>query len=182
MPSWESGTGNGRASGTGSGASLDSRGAPPSPPPPVSSRTLEHRCPKCQAVVGRSRITRTPIGKPFVVCSTCDTFVPCEPFNEWDFLDGNAKARLLMVVGLQTLVFGVIPALLYGVADVALRGDYDVRILLLALAAGLLGVALVRGAAFSAQVARSRRRVADPMYRAKLVEFGRGENAPARQA
>lgn len=148
----------------------------------MSARTLEHRCPKCRAVVGRSRVTRTPIGKPFVVCSTCDTFVPCEPFNEWDFLDRGAKGRLLMIVGLQILVFGAIPALLYGVADVARRGDYDVRLLLIALAAGLVGVALVRGAAFSAQVARSRRRVADPMYRAKLVEFGRGGNASVGQA
>jgi len=148
----------------------------------VSSRTLEHRCPECHAVVGRSRRTRTPIGKPFVVCSTCDTFVPCAPFNEWDFLDGNTKARLLMTVGLQVLVFGVIPGLVYGVGEVLLRGDYDLRILLVVLAVGLLGVGLVRGAAFSAQVGRSRRRVADPMYRAKLVEFGRADGSAGTRA
>ncbi len=138
---------------------------------------VEHRCPQCQTVVGRSRVTRTPIGKPFVVCWTCEAFVPCGPFNEWGFLDPPTKLRYLATVGLQAFVFGVIPGLLYGVGDVVLRGDYDMRIFLIVLGAGLLVIAGLRFLEFSWHVRRSQRRVADPMYRAKLVEFGIGARA-----
>jgi hypothetical protein len=118
-----------------------------------------------------------PIGRPFVICSSCQIVVPCEPFNEWDFIEPNTKMRYLLTVLGQAFVFGLIPGLLYGVVDVIVRGDFDPLILAGALAGGLILVGGLRLAVWSSALRRSQRRVMDPMYQAKIVEFGMGGRA-----
>jgi hypothetical protein len=74
--------------------------------------------------------------------------------------------------GVVWLLSGMIPGLLYALGSILFDQPYSMLAFLIAIGVG----ALLAGGAWLANTAqeirRSRRRMGDPMYRAKLVEFG----------
>jgi len=138
--------------------------------PPPLDRLREYRCPSCHALLGSSSKKKLSIGTPFLECA-CGTFAARPPFSEWDMLDPPTKLSFLGR-GLVWFLSGMIPGLLYALTAVVRGRGYSVSAFLIAVAAG----ALLAGGGWAVRAAlhirRSRRRMGDPMYRAKLVEYG----------
>lgn len=86
-------------------------------------------------------------------------------------LDSTAKVNFL---GRGTVWFlsGMIPGLLYALGSILLDRPFAKLWFLVAVGAGALLAAGTFGSSLSKEIRRSRRRMGDPMYRAKLVEYG----------
>ncbi len=137
------------------------------------ARFIELRCTSCDGVLSRVRQARVVIGSPFQECPRCGAFVPRESFSEWDVLGTSAKARYLAEGLALFLALGALPGLIYLLAALVQGKEYDWRVLVGLLVAGSLLVGALPVIGLVRTVKRSRQRLADPMYRAKLVEFGR---------
>jgi len=138
---------------------------------------VEHRCKSCDAVAGTTR-GRTPrVGEPFTTCRLCGGFVDRSPNDEWAMM--GVGARLVILLGGAAFAgsAGLVPALAWASYRLVRGAAIDPLPLAVTAGAGLLvGVGLF-GMRLSTVIRRSRRRMGDPMYRAKLVEFGIGSAA-----
>lgn len=134
-------------------------------------RRVELSCPSCSQVLGRFR-ARLAVGRPFEECPKCRTLVGRPSSKEWDLLGPGEKLYWLVDRSMPFLVFGLVPGLVYW-ALAFREGQGDLRVLVALLSAGPLLVALFPLPGATSEIRRSRRRMADPMYRARLVEFER---------
>ena len=133
---------------------------------------IEHRCPGCQALLGSSKRRPVHIGVPFLECTRCGSFVQRQAHHEWDMLPPATKLRYVGKTGFVWFLAGAIPGLLYGITAMVFFGGFHPLALLISVTVGaVLALALWLGLV-SKEVHRSRRRMGDPMYQAKLVEFG----------
>lgn len=140
--------------------------------PRAMARYLELRCPTCVEVFARIRTVRLAVGRPFEECPKCRTPVGRPSTNEWDLLGPGEKLFWLAARSALSIVIGLVPALAYGTLAYE-GGAGDLRILLaLALAGPALVLFFPLSGALHA-IRRSRARMADPMYRARMVEFAR---------
>ena len=133
---------------------------------------LEIRCPSCTQVLARVRSTRTAVGRPFEECRTCRTFVGRPATNEWALMGAGRRALWVVDRVAPYLVIGLVPAALYWALYVRL-GEGDARVLMALLAAGPPVLAALPAWTARLAIRRSHARMSDPMYRARLVEFGR---------
>lgn len=144
-------------------------------------RHVELRCVACDTLVGRVPAVRVAIGSPFQECPECGALVARGPVNEWDFLAAGARARYGLERAARVVGLSLLPGLVY-LAATRIGGR--------PIEAWSLGATLVLGillatplAAHGVQsVRRSRRRLMDPMYRAKLMAFERANLARSRAA
>lgn len=134
-------------------------------------RRIDLSCPSCEQVLGRVR-PRLAVGRPFEECPKCRTLVERPASKEWDLLGPGEKLYWLVDRSLPFLAIGLVPGLAYW-ALAFREGSGDLRVLVALLAAGPLLVALFPLPSATSAIRRSRRRMADPMYRARLVEFER---------
>jgi len=134
------------------------------------ARLVELRCTSCDSFLSRIRSTGMVIGSPFQECPRCGAFVERNRCREWDLFDVAAKTGYFLGSLGAWLALGLLPGLIY----LLVRGrDFDPRWLALALVAGPLFAAAIPALGLAQRVRRSRARMSDPMYRAKLLEFGR---------
>jgi hypothetical protein len=136
------------------------------------ARYVEIRCPSCVTVIGRFRRARLAVGQPFEACPKCRTYVTRPATNEWDLLGPGEKLYWLVEQGAPFLAFGLLPALAYWTVT-SRAGSGDLRLLLALLVAGPVLVLFFPLAGALHTIRRSRARMADPMYRARMVEFAR---------
>jgi hypothetical protein len=132
---------------------------------------FEHRCSNCGWVAGRTTRKRAAIGRSFEECSSCGTFVPRTPFDEWALMGTRTRLGVLCADGAIVLALGLTPAALAGVGALLSERAAQPRTLLILAGAGLvlsLGAWMGR---MSHTLNRSRRRMSDPWYRAKLAQF-----------
>lgn len=139
----------------------------------MADRTLDERtalaCPRCGASVRRPP-SAPSIGKPFHTCE-CGALVGRAGANEWDLLRPRAKLAFLgrrfgfaAAAGLVPIVVRLVAAQVGGTPASALEA-------LVWLAAGEVAALAWEGSRLSSAIGRSRRRMSDPMYRARLVEY-----------
>lgn len=119
---------------------------------------------------------RTPpsaptIGKPFEQCGSCDGYVPRAPANEWDLSRAGTKLQHVTRRATWALAAGLVPLTVYSIATPLGGRRLESQTALLFLAGGWLLAGLWQAARLSSAIASSRRRMSDPMYRARLVEF-----------
>ena len=129
-------------------------------------------CPSCSGLVARVRRARLTIGRPFEECPKCRTLVNRPATHEWDLLGAGRKAYWVADRLARYLAYGLVPALAYW-AVFFRDGAGDKRILLGLLGAGVVLVVLFPLSASLNAIRRSRSRMSDPMYRARLIEFMR---------
>lgn len=142
-------------------------------PPASSQHPVEHRCPACDVVVGTARRDRPAIGRPFAECPRCGGFVSRAPYEEWALMKPGTRLAFVASKGTFALALGLLPALALGLFAAFGGGESIERMTLVAVAVlGAVASAVVRFALLSREVRRSQSRMADPMYRAKLAEFG----------
>jgi hypothetical protein len=133
---------------------------------------LELRCPHCAEVLGLCRRLRVTVGRPFEECPKCRAFVGRPSTNEWDLLGPGGKILWFAELLAPFLALGLVPALAYWA--LAFRdGSGDQRILVALLCASPAVILMLPLAHALRAIRRSRARMADPMYRARLIEFGR---------
>ena len=137
---------------------------------PPLDRVREYRCPGCHALLGSTTHRKLTLGAPFLEC-TCGTFAARPPFCEWDMLEPPGKANFLGR-GVVWLLSGMIPGLLYALGSILLERPYSMLVFLIGVGVGALVAGGVWLASASQEIRRSRRRMRDLMYRAKLVEYG----------
>ena len=150
------------------------------PDPPESDAPAD--CPLCQdqsvALVPRPRIGRT-----FEECWRCGRRVVLPGVTEWDFHDPLARRRI--IAARVSFAFGVgfaVP-LVYLLVTLTTARYWNVLEALLGLAAGWLALGLLETVRLSGEINRSRRRVTrDPMYQARLIEYGITESRTRRVA
>jgi hypothetical protein len=143
-------------------------------------RHVELRCAACDASIGHVPAARVAIGSPFQECASCGALVSRAPVNEWDFLDPGSRARYGLEHAVRALTAAALPALLYvGFARFTGREVLVWGLVTAALFGVLLAIPFA--AHVVASVRRSRRRLADPMYLAKLMAFERENVARARR-
>ena len=151
-------------------------------PPFKVERWIELRCPSCGAPAGRVRRARVAIGSPVERCAGCGGFVSRSPCQEWDLLGPAARASFLGEKAARTLAFGALPGIAYLLVATVRNQPLDHWKLLAFFAGGILVAGFVTVSGISQAVRRSKRRMNDPMYRARLVEYGRrGVGAPGRE-
>jgi hypothetical protein len=144
----------------------------------MSAAYHEHRCSSCGAVVGGTTRVRPTIGSPFTECTSCGGFAPRPPYDEWAGMSPSVKLGFIGRALTRSLVVGLAPALLYGLFAIVTARGSD-RLWLLALAAGgVLIAATVWASLLAQEIRRSSKRLADPMYSAKLVEYGIQTHVP----
>jgi hypothetical protein len=135
-----------------------------------SAETGSDTCPACRTRRSGGRRAAT-VGRPFDECSSCGSFVTRDGFNEWDLMSAAARTRCLFGVAVTALLVGVavaiVATLLSRALDRALEPAAVIGIL--AVGVGLAGAWLT--SRLSQAVRRSRSRMSDPMYRARLVEY-----------
>ncbi len=119
------------------------------------------------------------VGMPFETCAACGVPVPRPPRNEWSLMSSGDKSRLVGTAFARALSIGLLPALAYGlslfVGSTAPNATRTVLVL------GGVGSALACGvviARLAKDVGRSRRRMSDPMYLARLAEYGMADREP----
>ena len=120
----------------------------------------------------RCRRFRWTVGRPFEECPKCRTLVGRPSSHEWDLLGPGGKVSWIADLSTPFLVVGLVPALAYWVL-VFRDGRGDLGVLVTLLCAGLTILALLPLSRALRAIRRSRARMADPMYRARLLEFGR---------
>ena len=128
---------------------------------------IEHRCTSCGTLCGTVKNVLLPIGRPFSECPKCKGFVERLPYVEWSSLHPGARLRLLGGGLLIASAGAAIPALAYSVVRRDAPTETLLALGLVFLALGLSGF----GMFLSNAIQRSKKRMADPMYRARLAEF-----------
>lgn len=85
--------------------------------------------------------------------------------------------------GMIWILTGTIPGLLFALVATVLQRSYDFLSFLVVVGVGALLSGGTWAALLSQEIRRSRRRMGDPMYRAKLVDFGTraSRQAPSSQ-
>ena len=91
--------------------------------------------------------------------------------NEWDLLKSRQKLGHLTRHAFVALTMGLVPPLVYFAAGLGSGRGWQLRYVLLLLAAGWVLAGAWQGSRLAAMIRRSRRRMGDPMYLAKLVEY-----------
>jgi len=118
-----------------------------------------------------------PIGRPFLDCPACRGFVERPPYREWSSMPAVDRLRTLLGGCFVAAALALAATLLVSLV----RGERSTETIL---ATGLVFVALALcgwGLFVSSAIQRSNRRMSDPMYRARLVEFEMGRvSAKAR--
>ena len=127
-------------------------------------------------MLGRARRVPVAIGRPFAECQ-CGAYVERAPFNEWDLLSPRVKLGFVGKEVALAVSFGLLPALLYLLFARLSGGGYETKRALMLVAAGLLGFGAFRLSRVGREIGRSRQRLGDPMYLAKLAEFGMASQA-----
>src|SRR5262245_305365 len=132
----------------------------------------ERNCPLCGDGSAGSAARRPTIGPPFSQCWRCGGQVEKSGVHEWDMHTRAASWAIAARRGRFALAAGIMPALVY--AGLTLTGprSFDARTALLFLGAGWLAAGVFEAARLSMEIGASRRRMSDPMYRAKLVQHG----------
>ena len=147
-------------------------------PPASAQPPVEHRCQRCDLVVGTARRDRPAIGRPFAECPRCGAYVSRAPFEEWALMGPGTRLGLVASQGTLAFAVGLIPAVALGLAGLVRQGGTGDRLTLVAVAGlGIAAAVAVWLALLSRHVRRSQRRMGDPMYRAKLAEFGMQSSA-----
>jgi len=135
-------------------------------------------CPRCQVERQELGLTRPPVGPPFEHCPACGELTARPGYNEWALLGPSVRLGHLLRRTLRAASFGVLPVLLYLGFNLSggLAVDLLVVLALSALGLGAAGTWVVTRTA--GEIARSRRRMTDPMYLAKLAKFAKSSTAP----
>jgi endogenous inhibitor of DNA gyrase (YacG/DUF329 family) len=143
---------------------------------------VEHRCPSCDRTVGRTRRTKATVGRPYEECPDCGTYVPRRPYDEWALMSSRTRARVLFGNAALCLAAGLVPVLVAGVV-VTVTPEYDpLRTIALVAGCALLLALAFWAIGMGRVLARSQRRMSDPWYRAKLVQFAIQEERRGAQA
>lgn len=148
----------------------------------------EQRCLACGRAAPAAARARPAIGVPFEACPACAGFVPRPSLHEWELMGPATRLACLAPQLALVLALGLLPALAVAGATLASGGARDPLALLWAAGLGLAFVLGLWLARVASDVRRSRRRLNDPMYRAKLAKFelasqaARNAPAPVQQA
>jgi hypothetical protein len=127
-------------------------------------------CPRCREPLAEPRgISR--IDKPFEPCTSCGAFVARPGANEWDLLPLGLKTRHVAQSALLALSLGIVPALVHLAATLTQGAAWEAKQALLWLAGGCVVAGCYAGSRLGSRIQRSRRRMGDPMYRARLVKY-----------
>lgn len=111
------------------------------------------------------------IEKPFAQCGECGTFVARAGAQEWDLLPASTRLGWLARIGAWALLGALLAALALLGSARARGARPSPREAALWLALGAAGAGALSASRLARAIRRSRRRLADPMYRAKLIEF-----------
>jgi hypothetical protein len=145
------------------------------------ARSVELRCLACAHAFGRERPARVSVASPFRDCPRCGAPVRRPAASEWTLLGPGERAYWFVDRIAPFVVLGLLPALLYW-ALVVRSGGGDPRLLAALLVLGPLVCAALPVAGARTAVRRSRARMSDPMYRARLLAFERQEADTAAQS
>jgi hypothetical protein len=91
--------------------------------------------------------------------------------HEWEFLSLGEKAGHVARHAFRALSFGLVPATARLLVIVLGGDDWQTTEPLVWLVAGWIGFGAIEGARLGSRIQRSQRRMADPMYRARLVKY-----------
>ncbi len=111
------------------------------------------------------------LGPPFLECPSCKGFVNHEPFEEWSSMGARKRFTWVGTSLAVAVSLGILPLLACGLADIISRERTSPRTLLFIGGTGLFVALAITYANLHQRIRRSRRRMSDPMYRAKLVKY-----------
>ena len=141
----------------------------------VTYRT--YSCPRCSTPVATHEVDKLHVESPFLPCRTCGAEVYIPTAREWETLTPEQQSSYWSRAS-QLGCTLIVPSLLLGgligflmVGWLGIRGDQSLTIACIAacaLAAVAIPLALVAWVA-KRRVWASRRRMADPAYRAKVL-------------
>lgn len=136
--------------------------------------TAERACSLCgdARAGGAGRRSAPAIGRPFEPCWRCGGLIERAGTTEWDLHDRGARWSIAARRARFALAAGLVPCLVY--TALALTSDRPWRRdhALLFLGAGWLLLGIWEAARLFSEINASRRRMGDPMYRARLVQHG----------
>jgi hypothetical protein len=135
-------------------------------------RAREFQCPSCETVLGRTARVHVSVGRPFEECPRCRALAARPATNEWDLLGPGEKAYWLADRVAPFFVLGLVPALGYWMFAFR-EGSGELPMLVALLCAGPILAGMLPLSTALQSIRRSRGRMADPMYRARLIEFSR---------
>jgi hypothetical protein len=129
-------------------------------------------CPTCDQPAGRAPRGRVSVDRPFEECPHCRAVVTRPGAGEWDLLAAPRRIEWLAERLLLPVAIGGLPGLaLFAWPPPDGQGWLQRPLVVLALG---LGTGLLAGILrVQAPIRRSRSRMGDPMYRARLVAFER---------
>jgi hypothetical protein len=127
-------------------------------------------CSGCGTPVRATR-GRPAIDKPFVECRGCGAFVRRAGVNEWDLLPHAERLRHVGRAARVALLSGLGLGLAQLVFVLGQGRGWRLGEAAIACAVGTLVAGAWLGVRLAGAIRRSRRRLGDPMYRARLVEF-----------
>jgi hypothetical protein len=127
-------------------------------------------CPDCGEPI-RVAPGRHAIDKPFFEGLGCGAFVARPGANEWDLLPRTQRLRHVTRATAVALVTGVVFGLAYLAFAFGQGAGWRPREALVFVGAGAAVGGFAVGSRLLSAIQRSRRRLDDPMYRARLIEF-----------
>ncbi|MFT5051215.1 MAG: hypothetical protein ACI8QZ_002625 [Chlamydiales bacterium] len=150
----------------------------------VQTRVVEASCDQCAARVVPDAQRRVTPGKPFEECPGCDARVARGFYSEWDTMSAGVKARNVGHCLFWAVLIGLLTGSTYTLWTMVLGDGADRMQVAIAFALGFLVSGSWRAYWLAEAIQRSRRRMSDPMYTARLVKFElerlEGALAPAR--
>lgn len=127
-------------------------------------------CPDCGEPI-RVAPGRHAIDKPFFECLGCGAFVPRPGANEWDLLPRAERLRHVTRATGLALATGVVFGCAYLAFALGQGRGWQLAEAVVFVAAGAAVGGFAAGSRLLTAIQRSRRRLGDPMYRARLIEF-----------
>jgi len=135
--------------------------------------TAERACTLCgDGHAGARRRSEPSIGRPFEPCWRCGGQIERAGANEWDLHGRGARWAIVARRARFALTAGLVPFAVYAALTLTSARPWRERHALLFLAAGWLVAGAWEAARLLAEIGASRRRMSDPMYRARLVQHG----------
>ncbi len=134
------------------------------------------RCGKCKKYLEYMGTPYDVIGQPFIICPTCKTVNILSDKNEWELKSGISKAWFFFMMTLMGVDYGFGGGLLvaYLIAYFAFDQDKpEVQTVSIFAGVGILSMFWYLIRDFKKDIGESRARMADPAYRAMVLELTR---------
>lgn len=133
--------------------------------------TVWKRCGGCKTTY-KTGVDERGIGRPFIVCEGCNSYIVDKDNNEWELMTSFGKFKYLLIGLWTAFLFGFALPFLVHLLDSQINTNYAEDHIVILWLLGSAGIAYILSKDLREDIAASKVRMTDPEYRATLRRLG----------